>query len=133
MEQMKPIKPVESPDSVNMILYRLTERIKKLEDVMEQLGPTDILLKRIKYIENHLFMTKEILSLDEASIFLNASKSQLYKLTRTLAIPHYKPGGKAIYFYRSEILEWIRLHPAKVEVTKQEIESIDNKEKELMR
>lgn len=129
MEQLESIKPVESSDSVNMIILRLTERVKQLEDVMEQLGSTDILLKRIKYMEDHLFMTKEILSLDEASIFLNASKSQLYKLTRTLAIPHYKPGGKAIYFYRSEILEWIRQHPVKVRVKRQEIESIDNKEK----
>lgn len=130
---MESIKPVESPDSVNMILLRLTERVKQLEDVMEQFGSTDILLKRIKYIEDHLFMAKEILSLDEASIFLNASKSQLYKLTRTLAIPHYKPGGKAIYFYRSEILEWIKMHPAKVRVTRKEMENIDNEERELKR
>ncbi len=79
--------------------------------------------KKIKTSLEHS-VTKEILSLDEASVFLNASKSQLYKLTRTLAIPHYKPGGKAIYFYKSEILEWIKQHPAKVAGNKQEEESI---------
>ena len=53
--------------------------------------------------------------MDEASILLNASKSQVYKLTRTLASHHFKHGGKAIYFYKSEILEWIKEHPIKKE------------------
>ena len=70
-------------------------------------------------------MTKEILSLNEASEFLNASKSQLYKLTRTLAIPHYKPGGKAIYFYRSELLEWVKQYPARVTVNKEDMKGIN--------
>jgi len=115
---MEQVEPMREPDSINMIQLRLTERVKQLEDIIGQLGSIEIFLKRIKYIEDHLFMTKEILSLNEASDFLNASKSQLYKLTRTLAIPHYKPGGKAIYFYRSELLEWVKQHPAKVAVNK---------------
>ncbi|WP_239059501.1 AlpA family transcriptional regulator [Bacteroides sp. 224] len=122
---MEQTEPMREPDSINMIQLRLTERVKQLEDIIGKLGPIEILLKRIKYIEDHLFMTKEILSLNEASDFLNASKSQLYKLTRTLAIPHYKPGGKAIYFYRSELLEWVKQNPAKVTVNKGDMKDIN--------
>jgi len=57
--------------------------------------------------------TKDVLTLDEASVFLDASKSQLYKLTRTFAIPHYKPNGKTIYFSKEELVEWIKKHPVK--------------------
>lgn len=97
------------------IILRLMQQVKLIEDVLAQFGSIEMLMKRIKNMEDTLYTNKEILSLDEASLFLNASKSQLYKLTRTLAIPHYKPGGKAIYFYKSEILEWVKEHPIKKE------------------
>ena len=70
-------------------------------------------LNRIKCLEKWLFAGKDVLTLDEASVFLDASKSQLYKLTRTFAIPHYKPNGKTIYFSKEELVEWIKKHPVK--------------------
>ena len=54
-----------------------------------------------------------MLTVDEASVFLDDSKRQLYKLTRTFAIPHYKPNGKTIYFSKEELVEWIKKHPVK--------------------
>lgn len=56
---------------------------------------------------------KEVLTLEEASEFLGVSKSQLYKLTRTAAIPHYKPNGKYIYFDRVELVEWVKQNPVR--------------------
>ena len=32
----------------------------------------------------------------------------LYRLTSSCQIPHYKPSGKQIYFDRSEIEEWLK-------------------------
>lgn len=108
------INPGHQEESADkMIVLRLTKRVQELEDLVNKLGPADMLFKRIKHIEDYLFTNKEILSLEEASAFLDASKSQLYKLTRTFAIPHYKPGGKAIYFYKSEVVEWVKQHPIK--------------------
>jgi len=59
------------------------------------------------------YASKEVLTLEEASLFLGLSKSQLYKLTGAGAIPHYKPGGKYIYFDRADLVEWVRHNPIK--------------------
>ena len=52
-------------------------------------------------------LQKEILSLQEACVYLCISQSYMYKLTSSRKIPHYSPMGKLIYFKRSEIDEWI--------------------------
>ena len=84
----------------DMTPMRLAERIQQMEEAF-------------KCLEKWLFAGKDVLTLDEASVFLDASKSQLYKLTRTFAIPHYKPNGKTIYFSKEELVEWIKKHPVK--------------------
>jgi excisionase family DNA binding protein len=50
----------------------------------------------------------EMMNMDEASKFLDCSKGYLYKLTMKNMIPHYKPTGKRIYFYRAELDDWIK-------------------------
>ena len=60
-----------------------------------------------------MFAAKELLTVKEAKEFLGISESQLYKLTRTLAIPHYKPSGKTIFFSRQEIIDWVKSRPAR--------------------
>lgn len=98
----------------------LLQRVMKLEEALDKVGSIEQFLKRINQIEERLFMTKEVLSLEEASVFLNFSKSQLYKLTRTFAIPHYKPTGKYIYFDRLELLQWIKSQPVKTKMEHQQ-------------
>jgi len=51
--------------------------------------------------------TIEPLSFEEASKYLNVSKSYLYKLTCKNQIPFYKPTGKKILFEKSELNKWI--------------------------
>ena len=97
----------------DMTPMRLAERIQQLEDAFKLLGSVEEVLNRIKCLEEWLFSGKDVLTLDEASVYLDASKSQLYKLTRTFAIPHYKPNGKTIYFSKQELVEWIKKHPVK--------------------
>ena len=74
---------------------------------------------RVEELERMLFLTKNVLSFDEASTFLNLSKSYLYKLTSGNLIPHYKPQGKMLYFEKSELEAWLRQNPVK---TKTQIE-----------
>ncbi len=74
---------------------------------------------RVEELERMLFLTKNVLSFDEASPFLNLSKSYLYKLTAGNLIPHYKPQGKMLYFEKSELEAWLRQNPIK---TKTQIE-----------
>lgn len=74
---------------------------------------------RVEELERMLFLTKNVLSFDEAGTFLNLSKSYLYKLTSGNLIPHYKPQGKMLYFEKSELEAWLRQNPVK---TKTQIE-----------
>lgn len=71
----------------------------------------EIIQNQLKRIEDLLrknnLLEKEILSLEEAAIYLGQSKSSLYKLTSRKEIPFYVPGGKMIYFQRTELDSWI--------------------------
>ena len=70
---------------------------------------------RVEELEQMLFLTKNVLSFDEASKFLNLSKSYLYKLTSGNLIPHYKPQGKMLYFEKVEMEAWLRQNPIKTQ------------------
>lgn len=48
------------------------------------------------------------LTIDEAAEFLHLSKSHLYRLTSKGEIPHYKPTGKRIYFFRNDLIEFLK-------------------------
>ena len=70
---------------------------------------------RVEELEQMLFLTKNVLSFDEASKFLNLSKSYLYKLTSGNLIHHYKPQGKMLYFEKVELEAWLRQNPIKTQ------------------
>lgn len=63
---------------------------------------------RIKVLEHLLFDAKDVLTLEEAAIFLGISKSSLYKMTHKHELPFYRPNGKLIYFEKSELVKWMR-------------------------
>ena len=63
---------------------------------------------RIKVLEHILFEAKDVLTLEEASLFMGISKSSLYKMTHKHELPFFRPNGKLIYFEKSELLKWIR-------------------------
>ncbi|MGB3776680.1 MAG: helix-turn-helix domain-containing protein [Leeuwenhoekiella sp.] len=63
--------------------------------------------ERLERIESLLLASKRVLSLDEACDYTGISRSYLYKLTASGAIPHSKPNGKLIYFEREELEQWL--------------------------
>ena len=69
------------------------------------------LTRKVDAITNVFCQAKEILTLEEAAIFLGISKSCLYKMTHNQIIPFYKPNNKLVYFERSELMNWIRSCP----------------------
>ena len=71
--------------------------------------------QRIEELEALVYATKNVLSFDEASKYLNLSKSYLYKLTSAQQIPHYKPQGKMIYFEKDALDAWLRQNPVKTQ------------------
>lgn len=70
---------------------------------------------RVAELENLVLHSKNVLSFEEASRFLNFSKSYLYKLTSGNLIPHYKPQGKMLYFEKTELEAWLRQNPVRTQ------------------
>jgi excisionase family DNA binding protein len=50
---------------------------------------------------------KNILTVGDLIDYTDFSQKQIYKLTSTRAIPHYKPSGRKLFFKKNEIDEWI--------------------------
>lgn len=69
---------------INVILNRL-ERIEKL-------------------LEGH---QKEILNVEELSVYTGFKKSHIYKLVHKNFIPYSKPNGKYLFFLKAEIDTWL--------------------------
>tara|TARA_R110000751_G_scaffold274121_1_gene374996 strand:+ start:2737 stop:3018 length:282 start_codon:yes stop_codon:yes gene_type:complete len=63
--------------------------------------------ERLERIESLLLASKQVLTLDEACDYTGMSRSYLYKLTSTGAIPHSKPSGKLIYFDIDLLNKWL--------------------------
>lgn len=63
---------------------------------------------RIEIMENLLRDAKQVLTLEEAALFMGISKSSLYKMTHKHELPFFRPNGKIIYFEKSELLNWMR-------------------------
>lgn len=70
---------------------------------------------RVAELENLVLHSKNVLSFEETSRFLNLSKSYLYKLTSGNLIPHYKPQGKMLYFEKTELEAWLRQNPIRTQ------------------
>lgn len=52
--------------------------------------------------------SKNVLTTEEVASYTGLSVSYIYKLTAAKKIPHYKPTGKACYFNREEVEEWLQ-------------------------
>jgi excisionase family DNA binding protein len=65
--------------------------------------------KRISALENMIYQTKEIFTLEEAALYIGVSRSQMYRLTHLHMIPYFKPTGKLVFFEKAELNKWLRL------------------------
>ena len=63
---------------------------------------------RIEVLENTLSVAKEVLTLEEAALFMGISKRSLYKLPHRHELPFFRPNGTLIYFEKAELLKWMR-------------------------
>lgn len=63
---------------------------------------------RIEVLENLLSQSKQVLTLEEAALFMGISKSSLYKMTHKHELPFFRPNGKLIYFEKEELVAWMR-------------------------
>ena len=63
---------------------------------------------RIEVLENTLSAAKEVLTLEEAALFMGISKSSLYKMTHRHELPFFRPTGFFFFFEKAELLKWMR-------------------------
>lgn len=73
--------------------------------------PTEMEKLRQTISGDYAICLKEVLTLEEAARYMGVSKSYLYKLTATRAIPHFKPTGKLCFFNRKELEDWLQSNP----------------------
>ena len=112
----------------------LSKRIQSLEMDVKQLKP-DVILKRIKFIEETLFSTKDILNTKEVCLYLDITQRLHYKLTSSGEIPHFKPRGKMVFFEKKELVKWIKKNPCYgstdiIESPSPELNSTNNNEED---
>jgi len=62
-------------------------------------------------MRNLMLSRKSIFNAKELATYTGMSISTIYKLTWDRQIPHYKPGGKLLYFKKTEIDEWLLSNP----------------------
>jgi excisionase family DNA binding protein len=76
------------------------------------------MLEKLNQLEQaystHIILTKTVLNLKEASLYMGISTSMLYKLTSARAIPHSCPNGKMLFFRREDLDGWMLRSPQKV-------------------
>lgn len=69
---------------------------------------SEIEKKLDKILDYTLLAAKNVLTFEDAVLLTGLSRSHLYRLTCEHKIPHYKPGGKMLYFDRKELEDWMR-------------------------
>lgn len=70
-------------------------------DIFQKLEKIEILLTK------QTLLSKEFLTLEETADYLDLSKSAIYRMTSKREIPFYNPGGKKLYFKKSDLDQWI--------------------------
>ena len=72
---------------------------------------SEYIVQKLESIERMLteqnLLKKEVLTFNEAAIYLEVSHSHLYKMTSAAVVPSYKPNGKKLYFNRKELDDWL--------------------------
>lgn len=53
-------------------------------------------------------ITKALLTLEECANYMGMKKNTLYQMTSKRRIPHYKPGGRLVYFDLDEVNAWLK-------------------------
>lgn len=88
-------------------MARLNERLSIVEEALNKIGKLDELKQRLLTLEKNLYLSKKVLTFEEACSYMGISESLLYKLTVAKEVPHYKPRGKMLYFDKEELDSWL--------------------------
>lgn len=71
--------------------------------------------ERLDKIELGSIAQKTVLNFEEFCKYIGISKSHGYKLTSARAVPHFCPTGKALFFSKEQVDEWLLQNPIKTQ------------------
>lgn len=54
-----------------------------------------------------LLKAKDVFNIEDVAAYTGFSTGYIYRLTHERRIPHYKGGGKCLYFRREDINNWL--------------------------
>lgn len=91
-------------DDKERTILELQRRVDCIQKVANRVSPLE---ERLNNLEKQAISSKAILTSQETAVYIGVSLSQLYKMTSTRSIPHYKPRGKMCYFERKELDAWL--------------------------
>ena len=74
-----------------------------LEKILIEIKDLKELLNKLRTKQKTQVNENEWLNSNEASLYLDISKSYFYQLTMNKAIPYYKPNGKKMYFKKIDL------------------------------
>jgi excisionase family DNA binding protein len=99
---------------------------KKTNQISKQLEEIQKFLKKKDDHANR--QASNPLNFVEAAQYLSLSHSTLYKLTYQRKIPCHKPTGKVLYFFKSELDEWITKNSEKCRTKSDELKENEDEE-----
>ena len=91
-------------DEKERAILELQKNVDCILKVTDRVSPME---ERLNNLEREAISSKKILTSQETAVYIGVSLSQLYKMTSTHSIPHYKPRGKMCYFERKELDAWL--------------------------
>jgi excisionase family DNA binding protein len=71
-------------------------------------GKLDMVLSRLDNIVSMLFYNKDVLTADEAAMYLGLTKSSFYKVVRKYGIKCSRPTHGKKYFLRTDLEAWLK-------------------------
>jgi excisionase family DNA binding protein len=80
---------------------------------MKNLNVIEQLQSLLEQAQENALENEKPLDFESARRFLGVSCSTLYKMTFLKKIPFSKPGGKKVYFKKSDLIKWMNSNPVK--------------------
>lgn len=81
------------------------------------------ILLHIQELKKVLLLQKEVLTIDELSLYTGYTVDYIYKMVHQGILPYSKPNGKKLFFIKTEIIDWLSSNKHKSE---QELENMAN-------
>ena len=98
------------------------------KEILKRIDALENLLKKHSAHDNN--QTGKPMTFKETCAYLGYAPSYLYKLTYKKIIPHHKPTGKMLYFFKDEIDRWIYKANVKLRIENAELKDEYNVEKD---